>query len=285
MKNKIFATLIFLMLSSSGTFALSLKDVSAPAPASNRVGLKNEPESPYVEVKKNTKAQSKKNIGSESQYNTSYADMSLKRLAQDISHDLNLESTDLLSDLQILWGAAATRSETIKYTIYKLSNPDEEKPSEGVLKKIIKPLASFSTIAGTAISSNPYTAAGALVGGGLLNALVKDDREINYKFSKVNDADMVLLVRKIDDLQKRLLGLYIDYITKKQVLAMTQENLLKREDIYKKSSKAKKEHYLIADMYYRNAQNSHKKAQSDFYSARAILENLVGIEAIEEIEK
>ena len=184
----------------------------------------------------------------------------------------------------MLWAAAAQRSETIKYTIYKLSNPDENKPDEGIIKKIIKPIASFSTIAGTALSSNPYMASGALIGGGLLGALVKDDKEINYKFTKVTDADMVLLVRKIDDLQKKLLNLYIDYRTKKELMTMTLENLDKRREIYNKSQNLRREELIIADVYYRNAQNAAKRAESDFWASRMILENLVGEEVLAQIE-
>ena len=127
-------------------------------------------------------------------------------------------------------------------------------------------------------------ASGALIGGGLLSALTRDDKELNYKFTKVNDADMVLLVRKIDDLQKKLLNLYIDYLTKKEIMAMTLDNLEKRRDIYDKSQNAPREELIIADVYYRNAQNAAKKAESDFWASRMILENLVGAEVLAQIE-
>ena len=61
---------------------------------------------------------------------------------------------------------------------------------------MLKPIASFSSIAGTALSANPYMASGALIGGGLLNAFTSGDKDANYKFTKINDADMVLLVKK-----------------------------------------------------------------------------------------
>ena len=51
---------------------------------------------------------------------------------------------------------------------------------------------------------SPFVATTALIGGGLANAFMKDDKEVNYRFSKVSDADMVLLVRKIDELQKTI---------------------------------------------------------------------------------
>ncbi len=266
--------------------SLTLESLNYPMPPANRLGVGQNPEAPFSEVK--TVNEGKTVVSSsgikQAAYDSSYADLSLKRLADDVSYDLNIESADLLADLQLLWAAAAQRSETIKYTIYKLSNPDENKPNENILKKIIKPIASFSTIAGTALSSNPYMATGALIGGGLLGAITRDDKELNYKFTKVNDADMVLLVRKIDDLQKKLLNLYIDYLTKKEIMAMTLDNLEKRREIYDKSQNAPREELIIADVYYRNAQNAAKKAESEFWASRMILENLVGTEVLAQIE-
>ncbi len=275
--------LLLMIFMSAPSLGLTFDDLNSPRPAANRMGIGQNPEKPFEEIKTNKNTVSTKtqiqNVGNES-----YADLSLKRLAQDVSYDLSIEQDELLADLQVLWAAAAQRSETIKYTIYKLSNPDENKPDEGIIKKIIKPIASFSTIAGTALSSNPYMASGALIGGGLLGALVKDDKEINYKFTKVTDADMVLLVRKIDDLQKKLLNLYIDYRTKKELMTMTLENLDKRREIYNKSQNLRREELIIADVYYRNAQNAAKRAESDFWASRMILENLVGEEVLAQIE-
>ena len=284
--NKCALSLIFIFFLSAPVCAITLNELNYPMPPANRLGVGQTPESPFKEVKtvNEGKTVTQKTGIKEAAYDSSYADLSLKRLADDVSYDLNIESTDLLADLQILWNAAAQRSETIKYTIYKLSNPDENKPDENIIKKIIKPIASFSTIAGTALSSNPYMASGALIGGGLLGALTKDDKELNYKFTKVNDADMVLLVRKIDDLQKKLLNLYIDYLTKKEIMAMTLDNLEKRREIYDKSQNAPREELIIADVYYRNAQNAAKKAESDFWASRMILENLVGAQVLAQIE-
>ena len=286
-KNNLKSLIAFLCLvSTMPVYSLTLESLNYPMPPANRLGVGQKPEAPFSEVKTVNEGKtvvSKTGI-KEAAYDTSYADLSLKRLADDVSYDLNIESADLLADLQVLWAAAAQRSETIKYTMYKLSNPDENKPNENIIKKIIKPIASFSTIAGTALSSNPFMASGALIGGGLLGALTKDDKELNYKFTKVNDADMVLLVRKIDDLQKKLLNLYIDYLTKKEVMAMTLDNLEKRKDIYDKSQNAPREELIIADVYYRNAQNAAKKAESEFWASRMILENLVGSEVLAQIE-
>lgn len=217
-----------------------------------------------------------------------YADLSLKQISKDVIDEMDYESPEILSDLSILYNSAVQRSETIKYAIYKLSNPDGTKPDESAIKKILKPIASVSTIAGTALSANPYMASGALIGGGLMNAFSTGDKEANYKFTKVTDADMVLLVRKIDELQKNLLNNYINYRSQKELLKLSMENLENRRKIYnsiQSSNTASREQIIVADTYYRNAQSTVKKAQAEYNLSRVILENLAGKEALEEIEK
>jgi len=221
----------------------------------------------------------------ETKINSNFADLSLRKLADDVSYELDMDSDKINSDLNILWAATTSRSETMKYTIYKLSNPDEDKPDESTIKKILRPIANFSSVAGASVAGDPYAAAGALIGGGLLNAFMKDDKEYNYTFSKVSDTDMVLLVRKIDDLQKKLLDLYVDYKTKQKLAQMTQENYEKREEIYKNSQNKSKEELIISDVYYRNAKIDAQRANDDYLTSRAILENLVGKEALEKIEE
>ena len=114
---------------------------------------------------------------------------------------------------------------------------------------------------------------------------MKDDKEVNYRFSKVSDADMVLLVRKIDELQKKLLDLYVDYKTKENLANLTQENFKKREEFYKLVQNKTKEELMIADVWYRKANANAQKAKDDYNTSRAILENLVGIEALKQIER
>ena len=96
---------------------------------------------------------------------------------------------------------------------------------------------------------------------------------------------MVLLIRKIDDLQKKLLELYIDYKTKEQLFKMSEENFKKREEIFNNAQNLSKEELTIADVYYRNAKTQTQKAQDEFLTSRAILENLVGKEALSKIEE
>ncbi len=275
---------------------LSLENLTAPKALWGLIDNSSKVENFIKEEEKNIenkKAQNKQNEASElenieevsAKTSQNYADLSLKKLANDVSFELEMDEAKINSDLNILWNATTERSETMKYTIYKLANPDEDKPNDSTMKKILRPIANFTSLAGASLSADPYMATGALIGGGLVNAFMKDDKEANYKFSKVSDADMVLLIRKIDDLQKKLLDLYIDYRTKEQLANLTNENLQKREEIYKLSQNKTKEELLLADVYYRNAKTSAQRAQDEFLTSRAILENLVGSDALKKIEE
>ena len=297
--------ILFLLFITQTSLALTLDEVNIPRALEGRMSNTDKVES-NKDIKKELKTQKAQfvqdvdktddeikaeNDNPEIEAKTAntaganYADLSLKRLASDVAIELDMDSGKINSDLSILWAATMERSETMKYTIYKLSNPDEDKPDESTIKKIIKPLANISSLAGASLSADPFVATGALIGGGLINAFTKDDKEVNYRFSKVSDADMVLLIRKIDGLQKKLLDLYIDYKTKQQLANMTEENLKKREDIYKLSQNKSKEELVIADVYYRTAKTNAQRAQDEYLTSRAILENLVGLEALKQIEE
>ncbi|GBF22607.1 hypothetical protein tpqmel_0011 [Candidatus Gastranaerophilus sp. (ex Termes propinquus)] len=279
--------IFFLMLLTLPARALTLEQLNSPAPPQARLGTGAVPEKIIINAKapegKKTAATKKADIP-EGQRELTFKDLSLRKIADDIAYDLELEQDVVLGDLALLWAAAAQNSETVKYTIYKLSNPDENKPKDSVIKKIVRPIASFSTIAGTAFANNPFVASGALIGGNLMGALTSSSDEVNYKFTKVKDADMVVLIRRIDDLQKRLMLLYMDYTTKKQVSEMAAENLKIRETAAKSTSGKSREQILIADAYFRSAQSFAGKANSEYMAARNILGQLVGTKVLEEIE-
>lgn len=284
--NRLYVLLIIYVFSFSPSFALSYDELSFPAMPASRLGTDDvKPEKITVKAKVQDDTKTAKTKKIDEAKDLTYADLSLKKIAIDIAQDLEMEQDIVLSDLAALWAAAAQNSETVKYTIYKLSNPDENKPEENLVKRIIKPIASFSTVAGTAFANNPFVASSALIGGNLMSAFSSDNKELNYKFTKINDADMVILVRKIDDLQKRLMVLYMDYSTKKEICKMAQENLKKREEICRKMQDKSREQVLIADSYYRNAQSFASKANSEYAASRSILEQLVGTKVLEQIEE
>ena len=287
--------LINMILLSLTAYSADLSDLTSPKPFLGRMSNSDKVESRTIKKDDDIEQKAQINANKEEtqtiteqnsdSINSNWADLSLKKLANDVSYELEMDSAKINADLAILWNATTMRSETMKYTIYKLSNPDEDKPDESTLKKILRPIANLSTLAGASVAGDPFVATGALIGGGLVNAFMKDDKEVNYKFSKVSDADMVLLVRKIDDLQKKLLDLYVDYRTKEKLFNMAKENYEKREQNYINSQKKSKEELVIADVYYRTAKTQAQRAEDEFMTSRAILENLVGEDALKQIEE
>ena len=288
MRNKLF--ILFVLLSCfTSCYATTVNELNEPKPAANRIGTGDSPEEIItIKVKKADEVEksSKDKVQNKeiTAYDITYGDLSIKRLALDVIDEFNDEKEEILSDLSDMWVAVAGNSETMQYTIYKLSNPDENKPDEGILKKIIKPVASISTLAGTAFSANPFMASGAMIGSNLISAFTSHSKELNYQFTKVSDADMVILVRKIDDLQKKMMTLYMDYRTKRKVYEMAVENVQKREKIYREMQSKSREQIIIADVYLRNAQNFELKARSEYQASRNILSQLVGEKTLEEIE-
>ena len=287
--------LINVILLSLAAYSADLSDLTSPKPFLGRMSNSDKVESRTIKKDDDIEQKAQINANKEEtqtiteqnsdSINSNWADLSLKKLANDVSYELEMDSAKINADLAVLWNATTMRSETMKYTIYKLSNPDEDKPDESTLKKILRPIANLSTLAGASVAGDPFVATGALIGGGLVNAFMKDDKEVNYKFSKVSDADMVLLVRKIDDLQKKLLDLYVDYRTKEKLFNMAKENFEKREQNYINSQKKSKEELVIADVYYRTAKTQAQRAEDEFMTSRAILENLVGEDALNQIEE
>lgn len=262
--------------------ATTLDELALPKDPAYRVGTGDAIEKPYKEI--DLTEEQVASYDKEYIKNMTYADSTLKDISIEISKLLETEKPCMLEDVQILWAGAATKSETIKFALYKLSNPEKDKPDQNIIKKIIRPLASFSTIAGAGFM-NPLAATTAMMSGSLINSMSFNDKDLNYKFSKVNDADMIILIRKVDELQKRMLSEYFDYMAAYNLLLMSCDNLNKRYTNFQLAKSDKNENLLIADAYYRVAMDKKAQLELDFLAKRAALEQLVGPEALGQFEK
>ena len=164
-----------------------------------RVGLSDEPERKYVEIKTNVEEEKvKADTTQVSDEDLTYADLSIKRMSKEISREIELDEADMYEDLTLLWQGAAAKSDTISFALYKLSNPDEGKPSESSVKKVLSTIASMSTLVGAGIG-NPVIAAGSMLGSNVFGIMSQDTKALNYKYTQVTDADMILLIRKISN--------------------------------------------------------------------------------------
>ena len=267
--------------------AISLDDVAMPQQPAYRTGLSEEPEKEYMEVKAEDKIKQEYVKKDAEQFDVSdltYADLSIKQISREVAADLELDQEDMVGDLSVLWQGAASQSDTINFALYKLANPDEDKPDEKSVKKVLTTIASMSTLVGAGMG-NPLLAGGSLIGGNILGIMSQDTKALNYKYTKVTDADMIILVRKIEDLQQRTVDLYYNYMMARKRLKMIEQITADRKKNYDLSQTMSKEVILITDAYYRTALDNQMKARSDYYAKRAALEQFVGNDTFAQFEK
>lgn len=267
--------------------AISLDDVAMPKQPAYRTGLSEEPEKEYMEVKAEDKIKQEYVKKDAEQFDVSdltYADLSIKQISREVAADLELDQEDMVGDLSVLWQGAASQSDTINFALYKLANPDEDKPDEKSVKKVLTTIASMSTLVGAGMG-NPLLAGGSLIGGNILGIMSQDTKALNYKYTKVTDADMIILVRKIEDLQQRTVDLYYNYMMARKRLKMIEQITADRKKNYDLSQTMSKDVILITDAYYRTALDNQMKARSDYYAKRAALEQFVGNDTFAQFEK
>ena len=277
--------LISVLLLGSTAFALEYKDIKSPKDHAYRLGTSDSPENIYVEAETVKKEYVEKDKSIEhSPDDLTYADLSLKRMSSEIAAELDMEEKEMISDLTLLWRGAATQSDTINFALYKLANPDADKPDEKSVKKVLATIANMSTMVGAGMG-NPILATGSLIGSNVLGIMSQDTKALNYKYTKVTDADMIILVRKIEDLQQRAVNLYYDYMTARKQLEMIEKLVKQRKKNYELAQNASREIILIVDAYYRTALDMQTKARSDFLAKRAALEQFVGNEFFKKKKK
>ena len=266
--------------------AITLEEISQPLPPANRLGVGSTPENAYKVSDADKKLSSKEaslDKNSEAVKDITYADLSLKKISKEISDDLELDSAEVLEDVKLLWIGAAQNSETIKFIIYKLSNPDEDKPNEKKKKKIIQPISTVGSLAGIGIG-NPIAAVSSIMGSSILGSMSVDDKDLNYKFSKVNDADMVVLIRKVEELQRKIMNYYFDYMAAREALMRSDELVSKRRNIFMSAQHMSDDQVIMIDAFYREALNKQSQLRSDFLSKRSALEQIVGMDVMAQFE-
>ncbi len=216
--------------------------------------------------------------------NLTYADLSIKRISKEISQGLAIDYDEILADVSLLWQGAATKSDTIKFALYKLANPDADKPSQSAVRKVVTTIANLSTLVGAG-SGNPLLYCTSLIGGNTLGILSQDTKALNYKYTKVGDADMIILVRKIDELQQKVVELYYDYMTTREVYNMRSEIAKSRYHGFNGVQQhSTKEVVIITDAFYREALDLQRKAKNNYVDKRSQLEQLVGTETFKQFE-
>ncbi len=263
---------------------MELQGVKPPA---YRLGLTDDPERPYEEVQTQTNIEQKEAVEKVEEtpieYMT-YADLSIKNLSKEISKELALDEKEMMGDLTLLWQGAASKSDTISFALYKLSNPEEDKPDEKSVKKVLLNIASLSTLVGAGMG-NPLLATGSMLGSSIFGIMSQDTKALNYKYTRVTDSDMIILIRKVEDLQQNTVNLYYDYMTAKQLLELTDKVVEQRKKNYDAAQIQSKEVILVTDAYYRTALDDQAKARASFNAKRAALEQFVGNDVFTQFEQ
>ena len=97
---------------------------------------------------------------------------------------------------------------------------------------------------------------------------------------------MIILIRKIEDLQQNAVNLYYDYMSAKKQLEMTTKLVEDRQKKFElaQQNNAPRELVVITDAYYRTAIDKQRTAKSEFFSKRAALEQFVGNETFVQFE-
>lgn len=268
------------------SYALNYETLNSVKEPAYRTGLSDDPEKEYIEAKAPVKIHQEYVKKDTEQFDISdltYADLSIKQISREVAADLELDQETMVGDLSVLWQGAATQSDTINFALYKLANPEEDKPDEKSVKKVLTTIASMSTLVGAGMGS-PVIAAGSLIGGNVLGIMSQDTKALNYKYTRVTDADMIILVRKVEDLQQRTVDLYYNYMTARKKLKLLEKMTAERKKNYDLSQNMSREVILITDAYYRTALDNQMKARSDYYAKRAALEQFVGNEVFVQFE-
>ena len=283
---KLYSLLLITLLINTPVYAeLALEDINSAKETFYRIGTTDTPETKVdFDIKTIIQPEVKKDITITDSKNLTYADLSIKKMALEVSKTLEIDYNEMQSDLSLLWQGAATRSDTIKFAIYKLSNPDKDKPDSGAVKKVLTTIAGMSTFVGAGMG-NPVLASAALIGGNTLGIMSQDTKALNYKYTKVNDADMIILVRKVEELQQKIVDLYYDYITARELYNMTTDMVEKCHINYMSAQNLSKEIVIITDTFYREALDEQQKARGSFFEKRSRLEQLVGSEIFKDFEK
>ena len=278
--------ILLLTMTCLPAFAVTYDNLNTPKVPAYRTGLSDDPEKEYIEAKAPVKIHQEYVKKDTEQFDISdltYADLSIKQISREVASDLELDQETMVGDLSVLWQGAATQSDRINFALYKLANPEEDKPDEKSVKKVLTTIASMSTLVGAGMGS-PAIAAGSLIGGNVLGIMSQDTKALNYKYTRVTDADMIILVRKVEDLQQRTVDLYYNYMTARKKLKLLEKMTAERKKNYDLSQNMSREVILITDAYYRTALDNQMKARSDYYAKRAALEQFVGNDVFTQFE-
>jgi len=209
-------------------------------------------------------------------------DPQTKKIVKEISNELSQERAEMLEELSILWVSAVQKSDTVYFAIMKLSNPNGEEVNKKGIKKILEPIISAAPLVGQAFV-NPALTAGSVIGSNFMGAVMNDSA--TKRLTKVNDADLVILARAIDELQETLLMNYMAYKNSLKEYELAIKIAAQRKKAYDSCNNSNSPNVILAHTFYAEALDNQYKARQEFLMKRVVLEQMVGSEALNEIEQ
>ena len=109
MIKKTFFILSFLLLQTPVFAHMALEDLNSPKELFYRLGTTDSPETKYnFEIEPTVQPVVKKEATVKDTQNLTYADLSIKKMAMEISKEIDIDYNDMLADLSLLWQGAAT---------------------------------------------------------------------------------------------------------------------------------------------------------------------------------
>jgi hypothetical protein len=153
-------------------------------------------------------------------------------LQQALTGLMGDEAPEALSDLTLLWQEAIQRSQSINYALEKLNRKEEgsKQSAEQALatRKFVNGLAQLGGAATSLLTASPVGLMSGAFVGDVLATTAPDVKK------RLNDADMVILAKAIDELQRQLLEQYYALRQQQQRVRLHQEHLLALEHTQKK---------------------------------------------------
>ena len=211
-----------------------------------------------------------------------HKDYETRMIINEVTKELTQERPQMLEELSTLWVSAVQKSDTVYFAIMKLSNPNGDEVNKNGFKKILEPIIGAAPLVGQAFV-NPAFTAGSLIGSNVMGTMMNDSA--TRRLTKVNDADLVILARAIDELQEALLVNYMSYRSAYKEYELSIKIADERKKAYEQLNKQNSPHIILANTFYTEALDNQYKARQDFLMKRVVLEQMVGAEALNEIEK
>jgi len=204
-----------------------------------------------------------------------------------VAEELKDEEALALTDLALLWQAAVERSGTIRFAIEKLSRQDATgQPTNGTgfTKRMVQSMARLGGVAGSLWTGTPA----GVIGGNVVEQLIKEDPSSSSIMSRVTDADMLILAKEVEELQSNVIQQYYTYKHSQEQWKLAQKAKRELAGFYDAlDTKAIENQAMkpILESLFNGINQDEQRYRQEFVSARNGLSLLVGADAILTLEK